>query len=76
MKPEGRRELRAVGLVLVRVWREASSASGVRARLTMTADIEQQDERSVVTDSIEGATRAVETFLRDFSQPRNPPGRG
>ena len=55
------------GVLIVRVWIEASSPSGVRARITETKDLEEGERTSTVTGTREEIVAIVSEWLDAFA---------
>lgn len=56
-----------VGVLIVRVWIEVGSPSGVRARITETSDLEQGERTSTVAGTKEEIVAIVSQWLDAFA---------
>jgi hypothetical protein len=54
------------GLLVIRIWVEAGSDVGIRARITRTLDLEAERSSVVYASSIEDVAAAVSSWLRAF----------
>jgi len=55
------------GVVVIRVWLEGEHASqGLRARISLVADIERREEESLAAGSTEEILEAVRRFVDEF----------
>jgi len=55
------------GVLVVRVWVEVGSPSGVRARITETSDLEEGERSSTVAGSVEEIVAIVSEWLDAFA---------
>jgi len=60
------REREQVGLLVLRIWPEPGSPSGLRARLHFTTDLGAEAERSVVVDTREAVADVLAQFLDSY----------
>ncbi len=65
------RELEQVGLLVLRIWPEPSSPSGLRARLHFTTDLGAEAERSVVVDTRADIADVLAQFLDSYLASRS-----
>ncbi len=56
-----------VAIFTVRLWREAGSPTGVRARITYTLDVERGDETTQVASAAEDVMTIIRKWLDDFA---------
>jgi hypothetical protein len=63
-------------VLVLRVWREAGSASGVRTRITAQLDLLSPVRQEVVCDAIETVAETVVRLLTEFAAPSPPPPPG
>jgi hypothetical protein len=55
-----------VAVLVIRVWPEKDSVSGLRARITRTADIATQGEIMTAAATVDEILAAVRTWLEGF----------
>jgi hypothetical protein len=55
------------GVLVLRVWIEAGSESGLRARITTEDELGSQERVSVVAGSVEQVVEFVEQWVRGFA---------
>ena len=60
-----------VGLLVLRIWPEPGSPSGLRARLAFTTDLGTRAERSVVVDTREDIADVLSQFLDSYLASRS-----
>jgi len=60
-----------VGLLVLRIWPEPGSPSGVRARVHFTTDLGAKAERSVVVDTREAIADVLARFLDSYLASRS-----
>jgi len=54
------------GVLVIRVWTEEDEAPSLRARITRTFDLTEQDEVSSAASSAEEIEAVVHVWLREF----------
>ena len=57
------------GVLVLRVWIEAGSESGFRARITVEDELGSHERVSVIAGSIEQVVEFVERWLKGFVAP-------
>lgn len=57
-----------VGVLVIRIWTERGSASGVRARITSTADVAAREEVVTTSATIDEIRNQVHAWLDAFQR--------
>jgi hypothetical protein len=71
-----KRPVERVGILVIRVWVEKNSVSGLRARITRTVDIATHDEVVTAAATVDEICAEVRSWLHEFhtTSPRRPQG--